>query len=242
MPTVQISLIREHTAAIRPPRALWVPFILGRPLGVPDDPAFQSRVLSAALKLFDRAEGPVLEDYLEEAPPVEAEQAMSGMACPIDFSREPAHASLQDQVLSEVSQLRSWYDIALSRRGRTTYGLSNQPPDELVRQLALWSGASEAHVSAAPSMTANALRLACEDIKTYYFEARAAQPGSPSGEQVQTWFWQDTAAAKLLFAMQETLRHSPDPEIQQFALNHLIPKMAVNPASLAGRAVAIPLG
>jgi hypothetical protein len=40
MATTQISLVREHTAAIRAPRALWVPFILGRPLGVPNDPAF----------------------------------------------------------------------------------------------------------------------------------------------------------------------------------------------------------
>jgi len=35
-----VSLIREQTAAIRPPRALWVPFMLGRPFGVPNDPAF----------------------------------------------------------------------------------------------------------------------------------------------------------------------------------------------------------
>ena len=47
--TASISLIRLHTEKIRPPRALWVPFELGRPLGVPDDPAFQTRVLRALL-------------------------------------------------------------------------------------------------------------------------------------------------------------------------------------------------
>ena len=35
VPTAQISLIREQTAAIQPPRALWVPFMLGRPFGAP---------------------------------------------------------------------------------------------------------------------------------------------------------------------------------------------------------------
>jgi hypothetical protein len=41
---VQISLVREHTEKINPPRALWVPFELGRPVGPPDEPAFQRRV------------------------------------------------------------------------------------------------------------------------------------------------------------------------------------------------------
>ncbi len=61
--TTQISLIREHTEIIKPPRALWVPFELGRPLGLPDDPALQTRVLVAALKLLEAERGPVLEDF-----------------------------------------------------------------------------------------------------------------------------------------------------------------------------------
>ena len=52
IPTVGISLVREHSEKIRPPRALWVPFMLGRPLGAPDAPDFQRRVLRAALELL----------------------------------------------------------------------------------------------------------------------------------------------------------------------------------------------
>jgi hypothetical protein len=44
---------------------LWVPFELGRPLGLPDDPALQTRVLVAALKLLEAEKGPVLEDFVE---------------------------------------------------------------------------------------------------------------------------------------------------------------------------------
>ena len=40
--TTQISLIREHTEAISPPRAMWVPFIMGRPFSVPNDPEFNA--------------------------------------------------------------------------------------------------------------------------------------------------------------------------------------------------------
>ena len=61
--------MREHTEAIHPPRALWVPFILGRPFGVPGDSAFQRRVLVAALRLLEAPAGPVLADYPEDAPP-----------------------------------------------------------------------------------------------------------------------------------------------------------------------------
>lgn len=66
--TTQISLIREHTEIIRPPRALWVPFELGRPLGSVKDSAFQTRVLKRALNLLELSSGPVLEDFPDEAP------------------------------------------------------------------------------------------------------------------------------------------------------------------------------
>ncbi len=64
--TTQISLIREHTEFIRPPRALWVPFELGRPLGAPDNPELQRRILLSALELLEASEGPVLVDFPDE--------------------------------------------------------------------------------------------------------------------------------------------------------------------------------
>ena len=66
--TTQISLIREHTERIKPPRALWVSFDLGRPLGTPNDAPFQRSVLEHALKLFESPSGPVLEDFPHDAP------------------------------------------------------------------------------------------------------------------------------------------------------------------------------
>ena len=60
VPAVAISLIRLHTEKVRPPRALWVPFELGRPLGAPNDQAFQTRVIAAALGLLEAASGPVV--------------------------------------------------------------------------------------------------------------------------------------------------------------------------------------
>jgi len=66
--TTTIALVREHALKAEPPRALWVPFELGRPLGPPNDAAFQRRVLLATLALLARRGGPVvLEDFPDQA-------------------------------------------------------------------------------------------------------------------------------------------------------------------------------
>lgn len=47
-------MLPEITAKCRPPRALSVPYPLGYPLGAPDDPALQRRVLRRLLDLCTR--------------------------------------------------------------------------------------------------------------------------------------------------------------------------------------------
>jgi hypothetical protein len=67
--TVAISLIRPQTENTRPPRALWVPFELGRPFGPPGEAAFQRRVILAALGMLERDNGPVIiEDFPDDDP------------------------------------------------------------------------------------------------------------------------------------------------------------------------------
>ena len=64
--TVALALLREIVERVRPPRALFVPFPLGFPLGRPDDPDLQRRVLEAALALLDDPEAspPLLRDFI----------------------------------------------------------------------------------------------------------------------------------------------------------------------------------
>ena len=134
VPTTQISLIREHSEAIKPPRALWVSFELGRPLGVPDDPAFQKRVLLAGLKLLEADSGPVLKDFDEDAPA--SEPAATGWSCPVNFVNKPEvlddYQALRAAFKQEVIELRLWYDQALKQRGRTTFGVSGLDMDTIV--------------------------------------------------------------------------------------------------------------
>jgi hypothetical protein len=63
--TVAIQLLREVAERVRPPRALYVPFPHGYPLGLPGDEAGQRRVIEAALRLLEDASlvPPVLVDF-----------------------------------------------------------------------------------------------------------------------------------------------------------------------------------
>ena len=63
--TTSVTMLREVTKKVRTPRALAVPYAFGYPLGKPDDPALQTRILRAAFALLD-APGPppVLVDFI----------------------------------------------------------------------------------------------------------------------------------------------------------------------------------
>ncbi|HEX3578525.1 MAG TPA: hypothetical protein VHY33_08165 [Thermoanaerobaculia bacterium] len=66
--TVCIVLLREVAEKVRPPRALFVPFRHGYPLGLPNDAGTQRGVIEAALKLIERdAEPPILETFTASA-------------------------------------------------------------------------------------------------------------------------------------------------------------------------------
>ena len=66
--TVCLSLLREVTQTIKPPRALFVPYPFGYPLGQPNNAPLQHRIIAAALRLLPRTDVPVLEDFRASAP------------------------------------------------------------------------------------------------------------------------------------------------------------------------------
>ncbi|MGH9836684.1 MAG: hypothetical protein ACREBD_03000 [Blastocatellia bacterium] len=61
--TVSISLLREVVSVLKPPRALFVPFPMGFPLGAPNDAGLQHRIIAAALELLERSDAPILEEF-----------------------------------------------------------------------------------------------------------------------------------------------------------------------------------
>jgi hypothetical protein len=214
VPTTQISLIRLHTETIKPPRALWVSFELGRPLGVPNDPAFQKRVILAALKLLDAPEGPVLEDFPEDAP-VSKDQ-ITPLSCPVDFTQKEINLTETEQLCSafkrEMISMRPWYDVAVKKRGRTTVGISGLGMDAICDFICSFL---EGHVPKNPRedlSLAYTLNLAIDDLKAYYYEGVTSQPGqeSPSSKVISDWFWGETMAGKVLLALRDICKKSED--------------------------------
>jgi len=214
--------VREHTQAINPPRALWVPFMLGRPFGVPGDAAFQRRVLLAALRLLEASAGPVLEDYPEDAPrPAAAD--MQGVACPVSFGRAADAGDLGAGLAREIEELAPWHDLAEKRRARTTTGLSGLPMDKAAQLVASYLNSAPAPHPAGMS-AGESLKIVCDDIRAYYYEAAAAQPGNPDAEAILRWFWHDTAAGRAFLALQKICVASGDKSLQVLGGNSLVPR------------------
>ena len=129
-----VALVREHAEKVRPPRALWVPYPLGRPFGEPNDATVQTRVLRQALELLDAPAGPVLVDAPEPADQVTGEIAW---VCPVSLAKTAAQTGdFGTRVGEEMAELRPWYDLGLERRGRTTVGLATTPVHESADWLA----------------------------------------------------------------------------------------------------------
>jgi hypothetical protein len=222
VPTAQISLIREQTAAMRPPRALWVPFMLGRPFGAPNAPDFQRDVLRALLGLFTYTAGPVLEDFPDDAPPDVAGETT--FACPVSFApaqtvNDPAAAMRQ-----EIAQLAPWYELALKRRGRTTVGLSGLAMNEAAAFAASYAGETPAAPYDARLSPGVALKRVCDDLKAYHYEAVAAQPGNLSPKEIDRWFWFETATAKVFVAIRDACLKSEDQSLQPLGRLSLVPR------------------
>lgn len=62
IPTTSVTMLREITEKVGPPRALFVDTPLGYPLGEPDEPAAQRQIMDTALGLLHRQGLPVLEE------------------------------------------------------------------------------------------------------------------------------------------------------------------------------------
>lgn len=231
VPTVAISLVRPQTENTRPPRALWVPFELGRPFGPPNDPQFQKAVILAALRLLEKETGPVvLEDFPNDDPreqPDPSWRAPLPEARVIDGSADALAAALG----GEIRGLEDAYRKSVAERGRTLVGLSGLSIPEAGRYVASWLR-GEAPPSPSAEMSAPlTLRFAVDDVKAYYFEAALAGPTKPSSKQLGNWFWNETAAGAAIFALRQVHLTSADDRLKAIAGLFLVPGIRVPPTA-----------
>lgn len=224
MACTSISLIREQSEAVGPTRALWVPFALGRPLGSAEDPEFQKQVMRQAFNLLDTATEPTIADYVGPLP----EEAGPGQwACPLNLG-PIVDDSLGGKLLAEVGRLKTWSAQTRAERGRTLFGVSGASPgqvDDVARALASIADA-ESIAELPKSEGAGAtddiewafdmpllVRHLADDLRTFYHEAIAAQPGSaaPNHDALNDWIFGGTALGETLQAVAERLTKEDDP-------------------------------
>jgi hypothetical protein len=185
--SVAIALIRPQAENTRPPRALWVPFELGRPIGPPSDPAFQKRVILTALGMLVEGGGPVrIIDFPDDDP---REMADPNWRQPIPLATEHGADALE----AELRSLARPYAESCVRRERSTVGLSGLPPAECGAYVAAWLRGERPPSPIADMSPALALRFAIDDLKAFALESALSSGAKPSSHQLGDWLWNETA-------------------------------------------------
>ena len=220
--TVAIALARPQVQAVRPPRALWVPFQLGRPLGEPEDVAFQRRVLMGALGMLERTDGPVILDDFADDPPGWTDQP--GWEPPF-VSGEPLAADpagVAGQWAAELARLRPSWEAAQRRFGRTTVGLSGQEPGAWPGFVGQVLGGGQPVVPPHPT-AALSVRYLCDDIRAMYSEAAQASGAAPASRQIDGWYWRSTVAGRVVIALRALAVASGDEATRTVGTRFMVP-------------------
>ena len=229
--TTSISLIREQSEAVHPTRALWVPFPLGRPLGVADDPQFQTDVLRSALGLLETATEPTIVDYPHDAPDGDGDGVW---ACAIELPA-PEVSQLEASLRAEIDLLMPRYIEARRRRGRSTFGMSGAKLEELDRLVSFAVAVAEGcGFNQVPASAAGPdwihpmpmlVRFVVEDLRAFYQEAATSDDasGPPSQHDMHGWIFNETALGRLIKQIAQLITDNDDPRLL-FVRGLLIPE------------------
>ncbi|MGH9089631.1 MAG: hypothetical protein ACRDYZ_16240 [Acidimicrobiales bacterium] len=213
--TVGLSSMRGQTERLHPPRALYCEFPLGRPLGRPNDPVFQHRVLAAAFALLDEPKGPVLADFGERI----ADSSAEPLACTVPLADAPG----QLPAVAEALGLRPAYERTLTRIGRTNVGRTVGGPEgvpDLLERLARVADDGDWRAAQFPGDDAVG---AVTDVRAYFEEAALSLVDHvPEARQSDGWFFTRTEAGRLVRAAQQAVRATGAPQPEWF---YLVPQI-----------------
>ena len=230
IPTTLIALVREHAEAIKPPRALWVPFELGRPVGAPNDTVFQRRVILATLALLECPVGPVLEDFPDEAPSDSGpDQADEAWACPVSFAAPTGKAdeSFAGRLVHEIMQLKPWHETWKRRKGASGMGAARADIEALAVFIGGYADGKDVLSPVPDSDLADGMKLSVNDLMTFYQEAANAQPGTAgSSQEVSDWFWGQTVAGQTLLQTRKRGLASEDKRLAIVVGRLILPHVA----------------
>ena len=224
--TASISLVRRFTELVVPPRALWVPFPFGRPLGAPRNAAVQRLVLLSTLELLSRTKGPVLEDLVlpREFEHLDAKYQTIGRKCsPSGCDLGPALTGAQiekgtsdepkpyngnfDLIREEIADLGASHRRYREQYRRTQVGASGSTPETILDVARTVHRFVSTDVDILQVPGARLIRSAIDDLKAFYIEARLAQDelGFEDASAINDWLWLNTRMGTLLIAARDRL-------------------------------------
>jgi hypothetical protein len=225
--TVAVVLIRPQAENTKPPRALWVPFELGRPFGPPNDPAFQRWVVLAALLMLVEDGGPVrIIDFPDDDPRARPDPAWQPPFKPAAVANGSAE-SLASRLEAEILLLQGAHRRWMEQHGRSTVGLSGLAIGDCARYVADWlrgnAPPSPRDRFSAPLL----LRFAVDDLKAYCLEAAGSGSAKASSRQLTDWFWNETATGAVLHVLREVLQAQEDERLRVIVSNFVVPAARV---------------
>ncbi|MEP6626101.1 MAG: hypothetical protein ABJC79_16760 [Acidimicrobiia bacterium] len=197
--TVALVSMIEVASRMHPPRALYCDFPLGRPLGRPDDPEFQHRVLADGFGLLASATEPTLVRFPESLD----DEVDVPLTCPMPARMDPSLPPAVD----EMRGLRRAFDRAASGGVRTALD-----PDEVEAALFAFDRVVAGTPWAEAGIPDNPLTAALA-IRAYYEQAAAGLSDHvPAARSAETWFAATTAAGALMHAALDELRAQKAPQ------------------------------
>jgi hypothetical protein len=223
LPTTVFALVLPQVEKTRAPRALMVPFMLGRPLGEPNDNQFQRRVPLQALHLLERTDGPVILEHFPDDNPSWFDRTdwVPAVSPPALVALQGA-TRWEEAFRAELAKVIRAWDRFKARFGRTTVGLAGQPPDA-------WPAFAASFLDGAlPTVPAHetpalALRFLADDLKALYGEAVQADGDPPSARQIDHWFWRRTVAGQLLIALRNASLESGNNALKTVGARFFVP-------------------
>ena len=221
--TVLVGFVREHMEQIKPPRSLWLDFPMGRPLGKPNDPAFQTKIIREAFKLFNFNKGPVLENFSEFIP---VKDGRMSYALPVELVLKKNEIgdidTLLKDVSTEINSLLSDYKKAKSDRGRTTVGASNMEISDFAPFIAAFVKGDIPKSPREGIGSIPQLKLVVEDLAAFYTETRTYRDKIDDIEKLGKWFWEETKAGYLVLALESVSLESENKILRQIVDMSLI--------------------
>ena len=201
--TVTLASTLSVAERMEPPRTLWADFPLGRPLGHPQDAAFQHDVLARAFALLEEESGPVLVHH-----PVVIEADETPLSCSIP----PAFDANASAAAQEIRGIRNAYDRAVEAIGATGVGRSIGADEiegavEVLQSIVDGTPWKDAGIPGK-----NTISLV-HDIRTYYEEAatQLVDGPPPAGRAAEAWFYEQTETGKVVMAARNAIKDADGP-------------------------------